>query len=221
MDGTRIVLVRHGESLAQERGFLGGHDSCLGLSNRGRGQVERLCDRLQASRELVDATALYASVLPRAIETAEIIAPALGGLDVIPECDFCEGHPGAEADGLTWSELEERAPVDDEWDADHRPLPGWETWREMGTRVQRALGSLVDRHPGETVVVACHGGVVVQSMLHWLALDETTTHQRAWISPENASLTEWRFGPNPYRKGTLPVELVRFNDHAHLTAAAD
>ncbi len=86
----------------------------------------------------------------------------------------------------------------------------------MQDRVQRALASVVDRHPGETVVVACHGGVVVQSMLHWLALEEASTDRRAWLSPENASLTEWRFAPNPYRKGTLPVELVRFNDHAHL-----
>jgi 2,3-bisphosphoglycerate-dependent phosphoglycerate mutase len=132
------------------------------------------------------------------------------------ECDFCEGHPG-EADGLSWEEVAERYPSPEVWDPDHRVAPGWETWREMGERVQRALTSVVDRHPGETVVVACHGGVVVQSMLHWLALEEVATSQRAWISPENTSITEWRFASNPYQKGTLPVELVRFNDHAHLS----
>jgi broad specificity phosphatase PhoE len=86
----------------------------------------------------------------------------------------------------------------------------------MGVRVQAALESLVARHPRETVVVACHGGVVVQAMLHWLALDDVATDRRAWMSPTNTSLTEFRFAANPYQKGTLPVELVRFNDHAHL-----
>jgi broad specificity phosphatase PhoE len=88
----------------------------------------------------------------------------------------------------------------------------------MGQRVQRALESLVERHPGETVVVACHGGVVVQAMLHWLALDEVANERRAWMDCENSSLTEWRFARNPYQKHTLPVQLVRFNDHAHLGA---
>lgn len=216
MDGTRIVLVRHGESLAQELGILGGHAGCTGLSELGRRQVSALRDRLAATGELGGASALYSSVMPRAVETAQIIAPALGGLEVRAECDFCEGHPG-EADGLTWDEVAERYPRPEIWDPDHSPAPGWETWREMGARVQRALATVVDRHPGEMVVVACHGGVVVQSMLHWLSLDEASTSQRAWISPENTSITEWRFAVNPYQKGTLPVELVRFNDHAHLS----
>lgn len=215
MDGTRIVLVRHGESVAQEQGFLGGHDSCRGLSDRGRQQVERLRDRLLASGELKAASVLYASILPRAIETAEIIAPAVAHLEVRPECDFCEGHVG-EADGLTWDQLDELAPRDG-WSADRRPVPGWETWTEMQARVRGALTSLVERHPGETVVVACHGGVVVQAMVHWLGLAEVNTDRRAWLSPTNTSLTEWRFASNPYEKGTLPVELVRFNDHAHLS----
>lgn len=214
MDGTRIVLVRHGESMAQELGILGGHDGCQGLSERGRQQVGALRQRLEATKELADATALYASVMPRAIETAQLLAPALGGLEVRSECHFCEGHPG-EADGLSWTELDERHPVQD-WGADSRRVPGWETWAEMGERVSGALTSIVDRHPGETVVVACHGGVVVHAMLHFLGLDTRSGAGRAWIAPDNTSLTEWRFAPNPYLKATMPVELVRFNDFAHL-----
>ncbi|MGQ0831220.1 MAG: histidine phosphatase family protein [Microthrixaceae bacterium] len=215
MDGTRIVLVRHGESRAQEVGFLGGHDGCQGLSARGREQVASLRDRLRATGELADASVLYASLMPRAIETAEILAPALNDLEVRPDCDFCEGHPG-EADGLSWTELDERFPAES-WDADSRRAPGWETWREMGARVTRGLSALVERHPGETVVVACHGGVIVHSMLHFLSLGDGGTAARAWMSADNTSLTEWRFAPNPYQKGTLPVELVRFNDFAHLS----
>ena len=179
-----------------------------------------LRERLQSTGELAEASALYASLMPRAVETAEILSPALGGLEVRSECHFCEGHPG-EADGLTWAELDDRYPSVAEWSADSRRAPGWETWREMAERVTGALVTLVARHPGETVVVACHGGVVVHSMLHFLSLGEATTAQRAWISPDNTSLTEWRFAPNPYVKGTLPVELVRFNDFAHLSGRSE
>jgi probable phosphoglycerate mutase len=214
MEGTRVVLIRHGESRAQEGQFVGGHDGCQGLSDRGRDQAALLRDRLVASAELEGATALYASLMERAFETASIIAPALGGLEIQRECGFCEGHPG-EADGLTFTELAERRPTGG-WDPNHRYAPDWETWVEMAGRVADALDQIVERHPGELVVVACHGGVIVHSMLRWLGFDPTQPEERAWFAPANTSLTEWRFGPNPYANSTVPIQLVRFNDHAHL-----
>ena len=138
-------------------------------------------------------------------------------MDVRRECDFCEGHPG-EADGLTWAELDERYPVESDWTNTTKRAPGWETWLEMGERIARALESLVARHAGETVVVACHGGVVVHSMFHYLGIELRGVGNRAWIAPDNSSLTEFRFAPNPFEKSTLPVQLVRYNDHAHLGA---
>jgi broad specificity phosphatase PhoE len=78
-EGTRIVLVRHGESRAQELGILGGHSGCQGLSHLGRRQVTLLRERLAATGELAGASTLYASIMPRAVETAEIIAAAIGG----------------------------------------------------------------------------------------------------------------------------------------------
>ena len=217
MEGTRIVMIRHGESRAQELGILGGHSGCTGLSDLGRDQVGKLHDRLASTGELSEASALYTSLMPRAIETAELLAPALGGLEVRQECDFCEGHPG-EADGLTWDELATQFPVEPGWNGNTKRAPGWETWLEMGERISRALESLVERHPGETVVVACHGGVVVHSMLHYLGL-EIRPADRAWFAPDNTSLTEFRFARNPYDdEATLPVQLVRYNDHAHLGA---
>jgi broad specificity phosphatase PhoE len=59
---------------------------------------------LSATGELGRVDALLASILPRAVETAELIAPALG-LDpdsVDQDCDLCELHPG-ECDGMSGS----------------------------------------------------------------------------------------------------------------------
>ncbi|HEX6420431.1 MAG TPA: histidine phosphatase family protein [Acidimicrobiales bacterium] len=219
MEGTRIVMVRHGESLAQEQRIVGGHKGCRGLSQRGRAQVTALRERWAAGREITGDVALYASVMPRAVETAEILASALGGPGVIRDCDFCEHHPG-EGDGLTWDRFDALYPhPGDAWTPDHRRDPGGETWREMAARVAAALDRLVERHPGGTVVVACHGGTIVQSMIRWLAIDPLAPGERAWFSPENASITEWRRAANPYGTRTGSWELVRFNDHAHLFGA--
>ena len=215
MEGTRIVLIRHGESRAQTDGIVGGHSGCQGLSDRGRQQVEALRARLERTGELADATAIYTSIMPRAIETAEVVAAAINLGDVAQKCDFCEHHPG-EGDGLTWSDFNSRYPVaDDRWDPDLRRSPGAETWNEMHARVSRALDCLVQDHPGELVVVACHGGVIVQSMAKWFGID-LANQNRAWLNPANTSITEWRLGANPFNAAMLPVELVRFNDFGHL-----
>ena len=58
--------------------IVSGHDTCEGLSERGHEQAARLRDRLLRTDELRDATAMFTSILPRAIETAATIAPALG-----------------------------------------------------------------------------------------------------------------------------------------------
>ena len=134
---TRIVLVRHGESLAQERRIVGGHRGCEGLSDLGRRQAQALRNRLAQTGELAGAAALYASIMPRAIETASIISPAIGSLEVVRDCDFCEIHPG-EGDGLSW----------DEYDGAGRlhcvgsgsvSRPGWrDVQRDGGARGSRA-----------------------------------------------------------------------------------
>ena len=220
MDGTRIVMVRHGESVAQERRIVGGHKGCQGLSERGRAQVMALRDRWAERDEMGGPVALYSSVMPRAIETAEILAPALGVADIDRHCDFCEHHPG-EGDGLPWATFDDRYPHPAEaWSPDHRRDPGGETWNEMAARVATGLDRLVEQHAGGTVVLACHGGVIVQAMIRWLAIDPMGGTERAWFSPENASITEWRRRANPYGNRSGAWELVRFNDHAHLAGTS-
>jgi probable phosphoglycerate mutase len=211
---TRIVLVRHGESQAQQRRFVGGHAGCTGLSDLGKRQVIALRDRLAGSGEVAGASALYSSVMARAVQTAQLLAPALGDLEVQQDCDFCESHPGAESDGLSWEEYDERWPMPADWTPQTRREPGGESFAEMSARTMGRLDLLAERHAGETVVVACHGGVVLHSMFRWLEIEPMGRRTRAWLDPANSSVTEWRLADHPYwRSG---VELVRFNDHGHL-----
>ena len=213
MAETRIVLVRHGESLAQERRVVGGH-GCAGLSALGVRQVEALRDRLMRTGELAGVTALYSSVMARAAQTARILAPALGDLQVEQDCGFCEGHPSAESDGMAWEEYDQRWPPPAEWSPDVAREPGAESYAQMRARVSARLDKVVERHRDETVVVVCHGGVVVHSMLRWLEIEPMGGRTRAWLDPINSSLTEWRLAEHPMWR--YEIELVRFNDHGHL-----
>src|SRR5450759_1486061 len=70
---TQLYLIRHGEAMGAIKGFVGDG----GLSSLGVQQAEQLRDRLLATKEIA-ADVLIASTLPRAQQTAQIIAPALG-----------------------------------------------------------------------------------------------------------------------------------------------
>ena len=112
---TRLILVRHGESNATVRRSIGGPRTCDGLSDLGLAQAERLRDRLAAPGEIT-ADALYSSNYPRARETAEVIAPALG-LPVLLDDEWGEHDPGPDSDGLTFEEFVARNGMPD-WEAD-------------------------------------------------------------------------------------------------------
>src|SRR5688500_19004874 len=98
----RLILVRHGEAHAGCSGPIAGRTGWRGLTPYGRLQAEALREHLAATGR-VRADVLIASVLPRAIETAEIIAPGLGLEVSSHDCDLCEVHTG-EADGVDWSQ---------------------------------------------------------------------------------------------------------------------
>lgn len=204
-----MLLIRHGESNATVDQVVGGHSGCTGLSPLGRRQAEALRDRLAATGE-VEADVLLSSVMPRAVETAEIVAPALGGLPVRQLCDLCELHPG-ESDGLSWEEYRLRYGEVDMFADPHVPVaPGGESLVVFHDRVSRALRVVVEEHAGRTVVVVCHGGIVATSFLTFFDLPVDRA-MGAWISVDNTALTEWAQDDNGR------WSLVRHNDNAHLT----
>lgn len=210
---TRLLLVRHGESQVQVDRIVGGPTGCKGLSDLGRRQVEALRNRWATSG--FEADVLVSSTLPRAIETAELLAPALGGLEFEQRDELCELLPG-ESDAMTWEEFGTRFRPEG-WVYDpHEPMaPGGESWVAFQARVAQALRALAADHEGQTVVVACHGGVVDGSMVHFL--DLPVTGPRRW-RVTNSSVTEWLdVDDDPTGEVVQSAwRLERFNDAAHL-----
>lgn len=201
------MLVRHGESRATVERFVGGPRSCTGLTDHGRRQAEALRNRLSAGHD-VEATALFASNFPRALETANIIAPAVGSLPVSVDSGWGEHDPGPDCDGMTYDEFIERFGVP-RWDGDPHDVvyPGGETISQFHDRVMETLRRTVRKHEGGTIVIACHAGVIDAVMRQTLHMHQTGKFE---LHTQNTSLTEL------FHVQGSKWRLVRYNDSSHL-----
>jgi broad specificity phosphatase PhoE len=204
----RLILVRHGDAHAGFHGVVAGPRGCTGLTELGRRQAEALRDHLAATGR-VRPDVLLASEIPRAIETAEIIAPGLG-LDIGGhECDLCEIHTG-EADGLAWTEYTARyGGFDMEVEPDRVFAPQGESWNSFHDRVHTTLVRFAEEYAGKTVVAVCHAGVVMASVRRLLGVAHPGTGTQ--LRPTNTGLTEWSHDAERDR-----WTLHSFNDASHL-----
>jgi probable phosphoglycerate mutase len=205
---TRVVMIRHGEAVVNVEEIIGGHTGCRGLTKEGMRQAELLADRLKKTGELNDEILLYASILPRAIETAEFVSAAFGGIDILKTCELCERHPGV-ADGLSWEEY--RKDYKGNFLAGknmERPLsPGGETYSEFCHRVKSFLFQVGEHARGKCIVLVSHGGVIEASLVKMLEINPP--ENSVMFHPKHTSITEFVVTGEHW-------ELQRYNDIAHL-----
>lgn len=209
---TELILVRHGQSVANVSPVIGGMTGDVGLTELGHRQAELLAERLRT--EGLRADVLYASTLPRAQQTAGYLSQALD-LPVRDEPELQEVRVG-DADGLSREAWRSRWPGFDDsgWQrAFHDFASGGESWAQFLTRAGTGLVELVARHPDQRIVAVTHGGVIEASVALAFGLGPTATRVRYALA--NTGLTTWRHDPDP---GAATWTLVRLNDAAHLTA---
>ncbi|MGH7844629.1 MAG: histidine phosphatase family protein [Candidatus Binatia bacterium] len=156
MEPTRVIVVRHGQTIWNiERRFQGHQDSPLTL--KGIAQADALAKRL--SRPAFSA--LYSSDLGRAYRTAQIIADA-SGHTVTADPRLRERSLGV-FQGLKSEEIKTAYP-DDYKRYRNRELdyvvPAGESLRRQVERNMSCLEDLARKHSGETIVVVTHGGVL-------------------------------------------------------------
>lgn len=204
----RLILIRHADAYAGFEGVIAGQRGCRGLTPLGRWQAEALSEYLVESRR-ISADVLLASVLPRAVETAEVLAPALALEDVRQDCGLCEVHPG-EADGLTWTEYVARyGSFDMETEPERAFAPGGDSYATFHERVHRVLRRIAEGYADRTVVAVCHAGVIMASLRVLLGIPHPGTGTR--IRPTNTGLTDWE-----YEDAVDRWTLHTFNEHPHL-----
>ena len=149
---TITILLRHGDTrLSPEHRFSGLSDEPL--SAAGARQVSAAAQRL-ASGAPIDA--IVSSPLPRAADTAAIVAGELG-LPAATDDDLRETDFG-EWEGLTIAEIQARWPdVVVAWQNDpEQAPPGGESFDATACRVHRACERIVREYRGRTVLVVSH-----------------------------------------------------------------
>jgi probable phosphoglycerate mutase len=166
MERAHLIVVRHGQTEWNIAGIRQGHlDSPL--TDRGVAQAKALARRL--SRE--SFSALYSSDLGRAVGTARTIA-AVTGHEVITDPRLRERNLGI-FQGLTGEQLKEKFP---EQYRLHRTLgaeyviPGGESVQQQVARNVECLSAIATNHPGQTIVVVTHGGVLSGFFRHTLGI---------------------------------------------------
>jgi probable phosphoglycerate mutase len=198
---THLYLIRHGDYIEDLKD---GIYQDLGLSAEGIKQTERLRDRLARTGE-IKPDILIASPLPRAQQSAQILAPALGQPITLDEdmqewaCD--DGRLSPEAFDKHWQEVPEAQRPFTRW------MPGYETWLEYAARVQQAFNRLLQQHEGQTIAIVTHGGVIQVAFVHFFTLSAASAPA---IAADKASITHW-FKPDAGRQWILK----RFNDAHH------
>jgi broad specificity phosphatase PhoE len=234
MPTTRLLMVRHGDSHHKADGVNGGPRGCRGLTDRGRDQAARLCERLSldgvalGALDLSDRPVVYSSIIPRAIETAQIVAgasaspPVLNsGAELIRDCGLCTYHMPDWADGLPWDEIRREHSRTD-GGLFHPFQEGNESWADLVLRVSKTLTAIAARHVGTTTVVVTHAEAVEASLVTFGSLP---IHRAFDIKVAPTSVTEWVTQDDPsapwepeHHPG-LPVRwtLARLNDAAHVT----
>ncbi len=153
---TRVLAIRHGETAWNVDGRIQGQLD-VPLNDTGRWQVHRLA--LAVAGEGISA--IYSSDLLRALETAQAVAR---GCDrpITTDTGLRERGFGV-FEGLTYDEINQRWPEQAERWRRREPdfgAEGGETLRQFFARGVSAVARLAALHPGETIAVVSHGGVM-------------------------------------------------------------
>lgn len=188
---TTVLFVRHGRTPTTGK-VLPGRAPGLHLADEGRRQAEVAAARIAELAGKARPVAVYASPLERTAETAAPIARALG-LRVrtergVIECDVGDWTGASLArvsKGKHWGRVQR-------WPAGFR-FPGGESFADLSVRSTDAVLRLVDRHPGQAIVVVSHADPI-KAVLAAAAGVPLDLFQRLVVSPCSVSAVLYTTG---------------------------
>ena len=200
---TRLIITRHGQSIANaERRFAGHSD--FDLSEIGQQQAELVADYI-CQNEKIDV--IYSSDLKRAFNTALPTATRLG-MDIIPTTALREIFAG-EWEALTTDEIAETYTADfDVWKNQYAKsrCTGGESTAEVYARAIATVADIAGKHDGKTVLVSTHATLVRALSAYALGL---SADQAGDISfTHNASINIFT-----YEDGRLLPEKLNIIEH--------
>lgn len=193
---TTLILVRHGQSLANAQKFFAGQTDAP-LTSIGVEQAE-LTGRAVAKNYSIDR--VYASDLQRAFRTASSAAEILE-LPVQPEQGLREINAGL-WEGVAFEILMKRHAEDYRtWreNIGEARCTGGESVKELACRVEATLRRIAEENPGKTVLIGTHA-TPIRAMMSLVTTGSVEGMKDIpWVT--NASFSElfyengiWRFG---------------------------
>jgi len=209
-DVTRLILVRHGRTSANQAGRIGAMKD-YPLDETGKDQAARVAQRLKD----FPISTIYSSPILRTKQTAQAIADEFG-YDIQFRDDLKEYFFGMAADRTMEEVKEENEAVYNEmidWmnmgplqTGPHLYIPGAEPFEDFEARIRRFTGEVLANNPGQVVCAVTHMGLIKGFMaVHFGG----GIQQHMNYNALNTSLTIVDF----YKK--MPV-LAAFNDISHL-----
>ncbi|HJP16188.1 MAG TPA: histidine phosphatase family protein [Acidimicrobiales bacterium] len=157
MTSTLVLYIRHG-STPTTGAVLPGRAPNLHLSDVGKEQAEAVAAHINAGQQFFlskKVSAVYASPMERAKETASPISKAVGlrvrTAEGLIECDFGK---------WTGKKLKDLFKLQDWRTVQSQPsqfrFPGGESFIEMQARVTSQVSDLVAKHRNETIICVSH-----------------------------------------------------------------
>jgi probable phosphoglycerate mutase len=204
-----IILIRHGETAWNAERRLQGHLD-IPLNAEGERQARLLAEALAPE----SIALVVASDLQRARQTAQAVA-TLRNMPVHTEAGLRERCYGG-FEGMLYAEIEQRFPAEfAAWQARDIDAilpsgknPG-ETFRQFYTRATDAILAIAGAHPGRTVALVAHGGVLECAYRMALGLPLETPRD---FKVYNASI-------NRFRVEDGKLALVSWGEVGHLRPA--
>lgn len=195
---TCLLLVRHAEVEVRYHKIFGGTID-MGLSPRGHDQAGLLAKFLQAKK----LDAIYASPMKRVQQTLAPFlkngTPAQTIVTGLREVDFGDWT------GMNWEHVCQKFNLlTHEWleHIERGAAPNGENGPQFRARVEPALRQIIKRHPGQTVGIFCHGGVIrmILSILLEIPLPRTNMFEIEYAGVTQIAL----------RPGHAEIELLNF-----------
>ena len=189
---TTLIIVRHGQSMANLEDKFAGQTYNPPLSPLGHEQAEHTAEYI-VSNYKVDA--IYSSDLNRAFQTAEHIAGKLGA-EIITEPGMREIYAG-KWEGMKFDD------IDSEYEEEFKLWKtnigitgclGGEKVSELADRVLSAITRIAEDNDGKAVVVATHATPIRALETLWRKMSIVNMKNIPWVSNASVTVAEYKDG---------------------------
>lgn len=198
---TTLIIVRHGQSMANVQGFFAGNMDAP-LSPLGYSQAEKTAAYI-AENYRVDK--IYSSDLSRAFDTAKAIGEKTGVVPV-PDEDFREMNAG-EWEGKAFDVLDDREDyILWKKDIGNSKAAGGESFLDVMERAVLAFKRVAQENDGKVVVVVTHAHPIRAARCKWENMTLSQAKDVPWVSNASVTIAE-------YDNGEFTLKSEGYDEH--------